>query len=323
MNPRSPNKLLAALPRREFTRLRPHLRTVRLAHDAPLPYCGETRVYFPGTGLCSITNRMSDGALIEIASVGNDGIVGLATLTGEVPPGRQTFFQVGDGTAQWLPLVFFEREMLKETTLRTLVERYCRTFLDSMIRAVACNRLHTLTERCARWLLTTHDRLGQARFAMRPSTLARVLGIKPTELAAVVMNFEQLGVIKQDEQTVTIFDAVGLKRLACPCYVALRRGYTDGLATDEPPRDAEDEGGAQTATAKILSMRLPGESTCMLCGSTTRLPHKTDYECIVALDFEIRTLFAKVKALRQKRTVMMTHRLNMHRGVLKNSDRLA
>lgn len=321
MTPRSPNKLIAALPRREFARLQPHLRTVRLAHDSQLPYCGETRVYFPGTGLCSITSKMSDGALIEIASVGNEGIVGLATLTGEVPPGRRTFFHVGDGTAQWLPLVFFEREMLKEGTLRTLVERYCRTFLDSMIQAVACNRLHTLTERCARWLLTTHDRLGQARFAMRPNTLARVLGIKPTELAAVVMNFEQLGVIKQDEQTFTIFDAVGLKRLACPCYSALRRGYTEALVSDEPVRDAERGDGAQT-TAKILSIRLPGESTCMLCGSTTRLPHKTDHECIVALDVEIRTLFAKVKALRKTRMLMLTRRLNMYRGVLKNSDRL-
>ena len=158
---------------------------------------------------------------------------------------------------------------------------------------------------------------------MRSNTLARVLGIKPTELAAVVMNFEQLGVIKQDEQTFTIFDAVGLKRLACPCYSALRRGYTEALVNDDPARDAERGDGAQTATAKILSIRLPGESTCMLCGSTTRLPHKTDHECIVALDVEIRTLFAKVKALRERRMLMHTRRLNMYRGVLKNSDRLA
>ena len=323
MTPQSPNKLLAALPRREFARLQPHLRTVRLAHDASLPYCGETRVYFPGTGLCSITSNMSDGALIEIASVGNEGIAGLATLTGEVPPERRTFFHVGEGTAQWLPLALFEREMLQDGPLRTLVERYCRTFLDSMIQAVACNRLHSLTERCARWLLTTHDRLGQAKFAMRASTLARVLGIKPTELAAVVMNFELLGVIKQDEQTVTIFDAVGLKRLACPCYGTLRRGYADPLpANNEPPRDAERVDDPPT-TAKILSMRPPGESTCMLCGSTTRLPHKSDHECIVALDAEIRTLFAKVKALRETRTLMLARRLNMYRGVLKNSDHLA
>ena len=157
---------------------------------------------------------------------------------------------------------------------------------------------------------------------MRASTLARVLGIKPTELATVVMNFEHLGVIRQDEETVTIFDAAGLKRLACPCYIALHRGYTDPFPTIEPARDAERADDPPT-TAKILSMHLPGESTCMLCGSATHLPHKTDRDCIVALDADIRTLFGKVKALRETRKLMLARRLNMYRGVLKNSDRFA
>jgi len=221
MTPHSPNKLLAALPRKDYRRLLPHLRTMRLGNDAVLPHCGETRVYFPGTGLCSLTNSMADGALIEIASVGNEGLVGLTTLTGEAPPGRHKFLHVGEGTAQWMPLVLFERELVHEGALRELVDRFCRIFLESMIQAVACNRMHSLNERCARWLLTTHDRLGRAKFEMGPGTLARVLGVKLTEVHAVVMNLEQLGLIKQEPRTFTVFDAVGLRRLACPCYHAL------------------------------------------------------------------------------------------------------
>ena len=322
MTPHSPNKLLASLPRREYSRLLPHLRTLRLANDAPLPHCGETRVYFPGTGLCSITNTMSDGALIEIASVGNEGVVGLTTLTGESPDHRHTFLHVGEGTAQWMPLLLFERELSHEGALRDLVDRYCRVFLESMIQAVACNRLHSLTERCARWLLTTHHRLGRAKFEMGPRTLARVLGVKATELAPVVMKFEQLCLIKQEERTFTVFDEVGLKRLTCPCYHALTRGYVEAQPADDVKPEQEAQGSA-SQPARILPIRPPGETTCMLCGSAKRLPHKSDHECILALDEEIKSLFTRVKSLRKTRANLLARRIEMYRSFLKNSGRFA
>lgn len=322
MTPHSPNRLLASLPRPDYARLLPHLRTMRLTNDAALPHCGETRVYFPGTGLCSITNTMSDGALIEIASVGNEGVVGLTTLTGESPDRSHTFLHVGEGTAQWMPLLLFERELSREGTLRELVDRYCRIFLESMIQAVACNRLHSLTERCARWLLTTHHRLGRAKFEMGQGTLARVLGVKASELAAVVMKFEQLGLIKQEERTFTIFDDVGLKRLTCPCYHALKRGYIDAQPADESKLEEKSQPFA-AQPAKILAIRPLGETTCMLCGSAKRLPHKSDHECILALDEEIKSLFARMKSLRKTRANMLSRRLEMYRSFLKNSSHFA
>lgn len=322
MTPQSPNKLLAALPREDYTRLLPHLRTVRLSNDATLPHCGETRVYFPGTGLCSITNSMSDGALIEIASVGNEGVVGLTTLSGESPDRRHTFLHVGEGTAQWMPLVLFESELLHEGALRELVDRYCRIFLESMIQAVACNRLHSLTERCARWLLTTHHRLGRAKFEMGPNTLARVLGVKASELVSVVMKFEQLGLIKQEPLAFTIFDEVGLKRLTCPCFHALKRGYAEAQPAGEAKPEQKPESSV-IQPAKILAIRPPGETTCMLCGSAKRLPHKSSHECIVALDEEIQGLFARVKSLRKTRANMLSRRIEMYRSFLKNSGRFA
>ena len=316
MAPQSPNRLLAALPGKDYRRLLPHLRTVRLANDAVLPHCGETRVYFPGTGLCSLINSMSDGALIEIASVGNEGLVGLTTLTGEAPPHRHKFLHVGEGTAQWMPLILFERELVQGGALRELVDRFCRIFLESMIQAVACNRMHSLNERCARWLLTTHDRMGRAKFHMGPATLARVLGVRPAEIEAVVMNFEQLGLIRQEPRALTVFDAAGLKRLTCACYDTLSRGYVDAQPGDHATPELPP---APLQTAKILTMRPAGETTCTLCGSSLRLPHKSVHECVVALDAEIRSLFARVKTLRTTRAELTSRRLAVYRSFLKNS----
>ena len=81
----SANKLLAALPRRDYQRLRPLLRTLHVPAETGLPHCGQTRVYFPGTGLCSIINKMADGGSIEVACIGNEGVVGLSALAGESP----------------------------------------------------------------------------------------------------------------------------------------------------------------------------------------------------------------------------------------------
>lgn len=314
MTPQSPNKLLASLPREHYARLLPDLRTVRLANDAPLPHCGETRVYFPGTGLCSITSSMTDGALIEIASVGNEGLVGLTTLTGEAPR-RHTFLHVGEGTAQWMPLVLFERQLAQEEGMRQLVDRFTRIFLETMIQAVACNRLHSLPERCARWLLTTHDRLGRAKFEMGPRTLGRVLGVKPGAIEPIVMNFERLGLISQNRQTFTIFDAVGLKRLACRCYESLKRGYTEVNA-----QTPETSPLPPSETAKIIRMRPAGDTGCMLCGLTVHLPHKSSHECLVALDQELEQMFKRMQSLRTMRKTLLMQRLSMYRSFLKNPN---
>ena len=160
--PQSANKLLAALPRREYQRLRPLLRTLHLPAETGLPHCGQTRVYFPGTGLCSIINKMADGSGIEVACIGSEGIVGFNALAGESPAERNGFVQVADGTVEYMPAVFFERELARNGHFREVVDRFCQSFLETVIQAVACNRLHTTDQRCCRWLLSVHDRSGAA-----------------------------------------------------------------------------------------------------------------------------------------------------------------
>jgi hypothetical protein len=309
----SPNRLLADLPAREYRRMLPMLRTISLSAESPLPHCGHTRVYFPGTGLCSIINRLDDGSVIEVASVGNEGLVGLSALMAECPSGHNAFVQVGDGTAQYMPAGLFERELARNADLRDIVDGYCQAFLQTMIQSVACNRLHSFQERCCRWLLAAHERLGRVRFELKARFLVRAMGGRNTEVAAVLMSLEQLGLITHDAESVTIVDGVGLRRLACRCYDAMKSGYGRAGPATRKRTPPQREGGA-----KILPIR-PGVGGCTLCGSSAKLPHKTGHECLLALDDEIATLTRRAHALRTYRAQLLANRAQMFRDILKRS----
>ena len=311
--PQSANKLPAALPRREYQRLRPLLRTLHLPAETGLPHCGHTRVYFPGTGLCSIINKMADGSGIEVACIGNEGIVGLNALAGESPAERNGFVQVADGTVEYMPAVFFERELARNGHFREAVDRFCRSFLDTVIQAVACNRLHTTDERCCRWLLSVHDRIGRGRFELKARFLARAMGVRNSEVAAILASLEEQGLVTHDGQSITIVDAIGLRRLTCSCYATMKRAYAHDTAAEKrattPPRP----------TATVLRMR-PGAGACTLCGSSTHAPHQNGHACILALDEEIAGLIQKTHTLRKYRAQLLANRAQLYRDILKRSN---
>jgi CRP-like cAMP-binding protein len=309
----SANKLLAALPRRDYQRLRPLLRTLHLPAETSLPHCGQTRVYFPGTGLCSIINKMADGSGIEVACIGNEGVVGLNALAGETPEERNGFVQVGDGTVEYMPAVFFERELARNGRFREVVDRFCHSFLETVIQAVACNRLHSAEQRCCRWLLSVHDRIGRGRFELKIRFLARAMGARNSEVAAIVASLEEQGLIRHDDQSITILDAIGLRRMSCACYVAMKRAYTppDPAAEKVKPPAIRD-------SARVLRMH-PG-ATCTLCGSSTHVPHRNGHACILALDEEIAGLIQRTHTLRKYRAQLLANRAQLYRDILKRSS---
>ncbi len=100
---------------------------------------------------------------------------------------------MADGTVQYLPSVLFERELARSGRFRELIDGFSHSFLETMIQAVACNRLHTLDERCCRWLLGVHDRLGRARFELKVRFLARAMGVKNSAVAAIMASLEEQG----------------------------------------------------------------------------------------------------------------------------------
>jgi hypothetical protein len=307
--PQSANKLLAALPRRDYQRLRPLLRTLDLRAEMGLPHCGHTRVYFPGTGLCSIISQMSDGTGIEVACVGSEGLVGLNTLTGD----RNGFVQVGNGTVEYLPVVLFERELARDGRFREVVDRFCQSFLETVIQAVACNRLHVTHERCCKWLLNVHDRMGRGRFELKIRFLARAMGVKNSEIAAILSTLEAQELITHDSDSITILDAIGLRRQACGCYHAMQRTAAPIGERKAPARDEEMK------RARVLHMR-PASGVCTQCGSVTNLPHTSTHACILAVDQEIAGLVQRTHTLRKYRAQLLASRAQLYRDILKRSS---
>ncbi len=310
--PQSPNKILAALPAGDYQRLRPMLRTVQLSAEALLPHCGFTRVYFPGTGLCSVISHMSDDSAIEVACVGHEGVVGLPALSGELRNGQNGYVQVGNGSTQYLPTVLFDRELARSAALRELLDSYSHSFLETTIQSVACNRLHSTEQRCCRWLLNVHDRIGRVRFELKARFLARVIGVKNSEIATLLAALEDHGVIRHDGTSITIVDTIGLRAIACRCYDALKRGYTLAVPVGAPAAAAVAH---ETGGARILQMR-PGTGACTLCGSSARLPHRSGHECILALDEEIGALVRRTHTLRKFRSQLVSQRTQLFRDIL-------
>src|SRR5437762_3342412 len=191
MRLQSGNKLLAALPAVDYRRILPELRTIHVAAGDKLGECGATRVYFPCSGICSVRSEMEDGRRIEVAAVGNEGLVGFASITGDIPL-KRSFVQMTDGFAQYMPLASFEREIARGGPLSMQVERFSRVFLEFAIQLAACNRLHSLQERYCRWLLMTSDRAQRPRVALKPVQVAGALGAKRQDLAVVTKTLQNL-----------------------------------------------------------------------------------------------------------------------------------
>jgi hypothetical protein len=289
---RSPNKLLASLSRGEFRRIAPRLHTLRLSNGSTLPHCGTARVYFPGTGVSSILSRMNDGTTIEVASVGSEGIVGVPALGSQL--GIGSYLQVAHGTVQYMSLNVFEA-LCAGSELGRAVDQFCGLFMQSVMQLVACNRFHDIDARCARWLLLAHERVGRANFELTQPFLAMAIGAKADELTAVMVPFTGQNIVRYDAATVTVIDAIALRRLACPCYSVLCKHS----ATPARVRST----GGHTTTANVVQMR--PATVCTLCGLTRDYPHKSHAECLRAIDTELRSLIGRARTLTKQRAQLV------------------
>ena len=174
------------------------------------------------------------------------------------------------------------------------VDQFCGTFMQSVMQLVACNRLHPMEARCARWLLLMHERLGRARFELTQTFLAMAIGASPDALADAMARLAQQRIVKHDGATITVIDAIGLRRHACGCYVVLKKNAVSFARV--PPR--------KTSSANVVRMR--PSTMCTLCGLTRDYPHKTHAECLRALDADLRALITRAKDLSNMRRQIAT-----------------
>ncbi len=225
----STNRLLAALPPQEAASLLPRLEPVQVRHAETLYRPGEliTHVYFPTTALISLMIVLEDGKEVEMAAVGREGLVGLPLALGSATDGHVAMSQV-PGAALRMGADAFKTALIELPGLQQLLGRYALALLTQAGQAAACNGLHAIAERCARWLLEAHDRVGADSFLLTQDFLAAMLGVRRPSVTLAAGMLQQAGFITYRRGTVTILDREGLEAASCECYRAIAR-ETDRL----------------------------------------------------------------------------------------------
>jgi CRP-like cAMP-binding protein len=222
------NRLLDALSAHQRARIEDDLEEVRLELLEPLFGSGEPidSVYFPTESVVSLLTRASGSSGVEVATIGNEGIAGLSLSWGADTLNPAEFFQVQvPGRAFRMNAGAFVTALNSTEELAEIIRRYTQAFVSQLCQQVACNGLHSIGERCARWLLLTHDRVGGDTFLLTQDFLAQMLGVRRPSVSAVAGQLQQAGYIHYRRGRVTITDRIGLEQAACECYQVLREVF--------------------------------------------------------------------------------------------------
>lgn len=182
-------------------------------------------VYFPNGGVYSVTNEMRDGTLVEVATVGIEGMLGVNVFLGDLAGGGRTFQQVPDGALPKMSVSRFTKLTTEHGPFRTAVSRYVQASMLQVMQGTACNALHDLRQRCCRWLLQTHDRVGADEFPMKHEFLAIMLGTTRPHVTKVLGGLQRVGAISTRYGKLTIVDRKKLERTSCECYEVINEQY--------------------------------------------------------------------------------------------------
>ncbi len=223
------NRLLAALPPPEFARLTARMTDVTfdlkgLAYRAggPVEY-----VYFPRSGMMSSVVVMADGGCAEVGAIGREGMLGASVALGADRSAEQVFCQMAPCACRKMPAATFAAEVKRGGPLRDVVFGYLRAALVASARQTACNCLHSVDERCARWLLQCRDRAGADEFALTHEFLAVMLGVRRATVTVTAGSLASAGRITYRHGKVKVLDRAGLEAAACECYAVLRDAFAD------------------------------------------------------------------------------------------------
>ena len=220
------NQLLAVLLGRDSSSLRSHLETVPLSRGSVLFDTDEplTRLYFIETGVAALLTTLENRA-VGVAMVGPEGVVDIHTLLlgGKTSLGRCQVLV--PGAALVVQVSWFRDALDSSPKLRAACEAYTRALLVQILQAVPCNKLHTVEQRCARWLLMCADRTEGDTFDIARKGLAQMLGVAQPTLTIVARKLQSEGVICHRRSAITVVDRRGLEAAACECYRIIRERY--------------------------------------------------------------------------------------------------
>ena len=218
------NQLLAALPAAEFERLLPDMEPIPMRLGELLCESGETQAwaYFPTTAIVSLHYMLESGDASEVASVGYEGMVGIALfMGGQTTPNRAIVQTAGHGYR--LRASALVAEFDRGGALLRLLLRYTQALIAQMSLTVACNRHHSLMQQLCRWLLTTLDRMPGNDLVMTQELIAGMLGVRREGVTEAAGKLRDLGAISYRRGHITVLDRRVLASQVCECYAVVRK----------------------------------------------------------------------------------------------------
>ena len=213
------NQVLAELTPSQLTLLQPHLIERHLVSGEVLYQPGDRveAVFFPSTAVTSVVTVMEDGRCVESATLGNESVVGAVPALSEAPSHARVFIQV-PGDAWQLTASIFRRHVLNDPALLKIILRHVQRDIGQSEQSVACNALHNVVQRLARWILLTQDRVGDSRIPLTQEYLAIMLGVQRTTVTSAAQSLKKAGLIRYMRGRIDVTNRAGLKRVACECY---------------------------------------------------------------------------------------------------------
>ena len=232
------NHLLAALPAEEYARLAPTLRITALKLKLMLhkPCEPIDQVYFPGGGFVSVVTVLKDGGMVEVATIGREGLVGMsAVMNGPYSSPAATMVQAETDVCYTMSAAAFRREMGRRGPFYELLTRYGHALVGVIMQSTACNAVHSVEQRLSRWLLLAHDRIGKDDFPLTQEFVAMMLGTSRPSVTIVASMLQKAGLITYHRGHLTVVDRESLEAASCECYQTatdLLKAVTRGA----PPR---------------------------------------------------------------------------------------
>ena len=226
--PREPvrNRLLGSLPGDEYERILPYLEPVHFEQRQALFEQEEriSHVYFPETMVVSLVSRMRDGATVEVGTAGCEGMAGLPVFLAGDSSSTRAFAQI-PGYAVRMEAEAFTRLTAAPGPFHQTLLRYTQAFLTQVAQTAACNGAHLVEQRCARWLLMTHDRVAGDQFPLTHEFLAFMLGVRRAGVTVAMRKLQDAGLVAYTRGQVEILDRAGIEDASCECYATVRTHF--------------------------------------------------------------------------------------------------
>lgn len=217
------NRLLATLPKKEYQRLLPQLKSTTLTFGDVLYDPGDTikHVYFPNDSIISLLSAVAERSTLEVGMVGNEGMAGLPIFMGVNVSSTRALVQAS-GSAMRMTSAALRDEAKHLGSLHRLLHRYSHSLMTQISQSSACNRFHTVDARLGRWLLMTQDRVNLDEFRLTQDFMSNMLGVRREGVNKAAGALQTQKLIKYSRGIIRILNRPGLEAVSCDCYALIK-----------------------------------------------------------------------------------------------------